>query len=93
MDAEPSCAAIAAKNGGVMAQDVVVNDNGTLRYVLVYVKEGLNGQSYKPIEASEKLDQYGCLYNPHVVALVAGENLKITKHRRHDAQTFTRCPR
>lgn len=77
MDAEPVCARIHG-GGGVPAQDEVVNDNGTLRYVLIYVKDGLGGKSYQPIDKNETLDQHGCLYEPHVLAIVAGQELDIT---------------
>ncbi len=75
MDAEPVCAHLHAT---VPSQEVTINDNGTLRYVMVYVKDGLNGKSYKPIDPVEKLNQYGCLYDPHVLGVVAGQELDIS---------------
>jgi len=76
MDAEPSCARI--HGGPVPSQEVTVNDNGTLRYVLVYVKDGLGNKTYKPIDPVEKMDQHGCLYEPHVLGIVAGQELDIS---------------
>ena len=76
MDAEPVCARI--HGGPVASQDVTLNDNGTLRYVLIYVKDGLGGKSYKPIQPRVILDQHGCLYDPHVLGIVAGQELDIT---------------
>ncbi len=92
MDAEPSCAAM---HNNIPSQEVVINDNGTLRYVMVYVKDGLNGKSYKPIEQKENLDQKGCLYEPHVIGLVNSEELDIsnddkTTHNIHPQPKINR---
>lgn len=86
MDAEPACKD--AHAGGVFAQEVVVNDNGTLQYVMVYVKEGLGEKSFQPIEKNVVLDQKGCLYDPHVFGVVAGQEFEIansdpTTHNVH----------
>ena len=77
MDAEPSCARM---HNNIPSQEVVLNDNGTLRYVMVYVKDGLGNKSYKPIDPVEKLAQHGCLYEPHVLGLVAGQELDISNN-------------
>ena len=52
--ADPFCVAAHAGQE-VVAQQLVVNDNGTLRYVFVYVKGGLEGQSF--VGASEALPE------------------------------------
>ncbi len=45
--------------------------------VLVYVSKGLEGQSFEtPADAAE-VDQHGCMYLPHVLALQAGQPLHI----------------
>src|SRR5262249_44827644 len=64
--------------GPVPSEEVTVNDNNTLRYVIVYVKDGLGNKSFKPIVQKVELDQKGCLYTPHVVALVAGQEVDIS---------------
>ena len=86
MDAEPACAQ--AHSGPVHSQEVVVNDNNTLRYVLVYVKEGLGDKSFQPLQQKVVLDQKGCLYEPHVFGVVAGQEFEIansdpTNHNIH----------
>ncbi len=86
MDAEPSCAKEHA--GPVYSQEVVLNDNGTLDYVLVYVKEGLGDKRFQPIQQKVVLDQKGCLYEPHVFGVVAGQDFEIansdpTTHNIH----------
>ncbi len=60
----------------VYAQNVVVNDNNTLKYVFVYVKEGISG-SYDPPSEPAVIDQKGCRYSPHVFGVQTGQNLKI----------------
>ena len=60
-----------------VSQKVVVNDNGTLRWVFVYVKEGLGDQKFAVSREAVELDQEGCTYEPHVLALQTGQTLKI----------------
>src|SRR5216117_1004378 len=59
-------------------ETVVVNPNGTLANVFVYVKSGLP-ESYKaPAPAGGvTLDQDGCRYHPHVLGIMVGQNLEI----------------
>jgi plastocyanin len=61
----------------VYTQDVVVNEDGTLRNVFVYVKEGLEGYSFPVSEESVVLDQNGCWYAPRVFGLMVGQTLII----------------
>lgn len=86
MDSEPSCAA--KHTGKVFPQTVVVNPNGTLRNVFVYVKTGLEGKKFPPPQTAVTLDQVGCMYDPHVFGVVVGQDLKIvnsdaTTHNVH----------
>ncbi len=57
-------------------QEVVVNPNKTLQWVLVYVKEGVTGTYPTPTEPIT-LDQHGCQYHPHVFGMQAGQPLKV----------------
>jgi plastocyanin len=59
-------------------ETVVVNPNGTLRNVTVYLKDGPNVATAPPAEAV--LAQDGCRYVPHVLALRAGQKLVVTNH-------------
>ena len=62
----------------VYAQTVVVNDNGTLKNVFVYVKEGLPaGYSFAAPSDPVVFDQTGCTYEPHVFGIQVGQPLKI----------------
>lgn len=55
---------------------VVVNENGTLRNVIVHVQAGLGNRTFDPAPAEPVvLDQNGCVYAPRVVALQVGQPL------------------
>ena len=60
---------------GLERKVVDVKDGG-LKDVFVYVKSGVTGTYPPPTEAVE-LDQTGCMYKPHIVALQVGQPLKI----------------
>ena len=60
-----------------MTDEVVVNDNGTLANVFVYVKEGLESLQFPTPNESVLLDQDGCVYRPHVLGVMAGQDITI----------------
>lgn len=74
MDADAYCKS--EHKEPVSEQEVVVNPNKTLEWVLVYVKEGVTGTYPAPTEAIT-LDQHGCQYRPHVFGMMAGQPLKV----------------
>ncbi len=76
MAADPFCMTAHA-GSDVTAQRLVVNDNGTIRYVFVYVKEGLEGKAFAAAAASTQLNQTGCMYDPHMIGMQAGQSLTI----------------
>lgn len=53
-------------------EDIVVNDNGTLRWVLVTVKEPVPGDLPVPTEPVV-VDQLGCMFLPHVAVARVGQ--------------------
>jgi len=59
-----------------MVPEVVVNSNGTLANVFVYVKEGLESLQF-PTPGAVLLDQNGCVYVPHVLGVMAGQDITI----------------
>ncbi|MEP7132113.1 MAG: TonB-dependent receptor, partial [Acidobacteriota bacterium] len=73
MEADAFCKS--AHSGPVYTEDAVVNPNGTLGWVLVYVKD-VQGKFPAPATAVT-LDQRGCQYHPHVFGIQAGQDLKI----------------
>ena len=82
-----SDAVCAARNTEpVLAPDGAVNSNGTLPNAFVYLKD-VSGTS-KPPTQPVTLDQKNCMYVPHVMAVMAGQALKIvssdpTTHNIH----------
>ena len=86
MDAEASC--MAMHKEPVYSDQVVVNDNNTLEYVFVYVKEGLGDKAYASPKDPVVLDQKGCMYHPHVIGVQTGQTVKVvnsdpTTHNIH----------
>jgi plastocyanin len=76
MSEETTCAA--KHPSGAFAETVVVNDNGTLRNVFVYVKSGLPANLTFPVPSSPvEIDQNGCQYAPHVFGIQVGQTLSI----------------
>jgi hypothetical protein len=76
MAADPFC--VTAHAGmETLSQRLVVNDNGTLRYVFVYVKGGLEGQTFTGAGNAIRLTQSGCMYDPHMVGLQVNQTLTI----------------
>ena len=75
MGAEAACAA--AYTEGPFAQTVVVNDNGTLANVFVYVKSGLEGMTFPTPGETVLLDQKNCRYEPHVLGVQTNQTIVI----------------
>lgn len=61
----------------VRSEAVVVNDNGTLRNTFVWIKSGLPKARWEAPAATVQLDQDGCVYHPHVLALMVGQDLEV----------------
>ena len=75
MDAEPTCQGQYTE--GPFTEEVVVNDNGTLANVFVYVKSGLEGMTFPTPGEKVLLDQKGCRYEPHVFGMQVNQPLII----------------
>jgi plastocyanin len=77
----------ASCKGANTAENIVVAD-GKLANVLVYVKDGLGDRTFAVPTDAVELDQSGCQYHPHVLAVMAGQTVKIvnsdpTTHNIH----------
>jgi len=76
-----------------LAETAIINSNGTVRYAFVWIKEGLPKARWIPPQSNVVLDQNGCVYRPHVLALMVGQQLEIdnsdpVNHNVHaEAQT------
>ena len=69
-------------------EDAVVNGNGTLKNVFVWVKSGLPDKQWQVPTTPVLLDQNGCQYKPHVIGVMAGQQIDIknsdaTNHNIH----------
>lgn len=75
MAANALCAA--HHDGQVLDESVLVNADGTLRNVVVWVSGGLEGKRYPAPDEPAVLDQRGCVYTPHVVTVMTGQRLLV----------------
>jgi plastocyanin len=75
MDADEGCMKKHAEP--VFSETVVVNDNGTLRNVFVYVKSGLPDKQWPVPSQPVVLDQHGCQYQPHVTGVQVGQKFVV----------------
>jgi hypothetical protein len=90
MDADPKCHAV--HTTPIATRHYVTDASGGLANVFVYVKEGLAGKKFPPKTESILLDQSGCLYQPYVLGIQAGQTLVIqnsddTSHNVHSIST------
>ena len=81
MSQDPAC------KGTNQAETVEVS-NGDLANVFVYVKEGLGNRTFDVPKDAVELNQEGCRYHPHVLGVMAGQNVEIknddkTTHNIH----------
>jgi plastocyanin len=74
MAAVPQCAQLHANP--VLDDTVVIGANGEIKDVVVYVTDGAKLGGSLPT-TPVLLDQKGCVYTPHVVALMAGQDLSV----------------
>lgn len=59
------------------AEVVLVNPNGTLKNVFVWIKSGLPAEKWPVPSQPARLDQKGCIYEPHVLGIMKGQQLEI----------------
>jgi hypothetical protein len=71
----PYCAS--CHPNGAKADTLILGDGQTMANVLVYVKSGLGKRKFDLPKSTEVLDQVGCLYTPHVVAIRANQTLVV----------------
>lgn len=74
MSQDPACVMGVAPN---FAQAYVVNKDGKLANVYVYVKQGFENYSFDFPKEPVVLDQSGCRYVPHVAAAMAGQMVRV----------------
>ncbi len=86
-DSDPYCSKVHASDP-LMSEEVVVDKNNDLANVVVYIKTGLENRTFPTPSDTVQLDQTGCHYRPHVIALMVNQPLAIvnsdqTTHNIH----------
>jgi plastocyanin len=81
MSQDPACK-------GDNASEIIVADGGKLANVFVYVKDGLGNRTFDVPKDAAVIDQKGCRYHPHVLGVMAGQDVQIknddpTTHNIH----------
>ena len=74
-DADPKCKLM--HPNGIASDQVIVNADGTLKNVFVYVKQGLEGKTFETPKDSVVFDQNGCQYHPKVFGIQTNQTLEI----------------
>jgi plastocyanin len=75
MAAVPNCAKM--HSSPATTEDVVLGNNGTLQNVVVYLKGNFSQYSFDPAKSTVLMDQKGCTYIPHILALMVGQQLQV----------------
>jgi plastocyanin len=78
MDSVPACARQHAKPA--LDDSVIIAPDGDLANVYVWVKSGLPNTQWPAPNGNARIDQVGCIYLPHVVAIQAGQGVEFTNH-------------
>jgi len=86
MSQDPICAKAHATPA--TTEDFVVSPDGGFDNVVVYVSDGLTSHNFQPPAQPAVLEQKGCQYRPHVLAMEAGQKLDVvnsdeTTHNIH----------
>jgi plastocyanin len=86
MAADPTCAE--QHSGPVFVQEIAADSKGDLQNVVVYVAEGLGDRAFDAPTQPVTVDQKGCMYQPHVLAVRANQPLHLvnddpTSHNIH----------
>ena len=86
MSADPSC--VKLHPGAASNEDYVTGSGGTLGNVVVFVSDGLGNRTFEVPTEPVIVEQSGCMYQPHVLALRANQKLRMvnrdsTTHNVH----------
>lgn len=76
LKADPNCG---KANGAaeVKTRLYVVGAEGGLANTLVYIKKGLEGRTFAPSAEKPLVDQKGCMYEPYISAVQAGQQFDV----------------
>ena len=87
MSADPYCAKTHSSSAP-STEDLLTDANGGLENVVVFVSGGLEAATFPVPDEPVMMEQKGCQYKPHVLAMRAGQKLKVvnddaTAHNIH----------
>jgi len=93
-DSDPFCAKAHA-SAPLSAEEVVVGKDGALANVIIYVKTGLENRTFPTPTETIQLNQAGCQYKPHVIAVMVNQPISVvnsdqTTHNIHPTPTNNR---
>jgi plastocyanin len=93
MSADPYCAK--AHSSAATTEDLVTDAGGGLENVVVYVSDGLGTTTFPIPDQPAVMEQKGCQYKPHVLAMRAGQKLNVvnsdaTTHNIHPSPNNNR---
>jgi len=76
MDADANCQ---QANAGKKVYDepVIAGKDGALLNAFVYLKTGLEGKNFEPVTEPVNMAQHGCMFEPRVIAVRAGQNVNV----------------
>jgi plastocyanin len=61
-----------------LTEEVVPGEDGTLQNVVVYLQGDFSSYTFDVPRLAARIDQKGCVYKPHAIALMAGQPLEVT---------------
>jgi plastocyanin len=76
LSGSPTCAKL--HSSPLIYPEVVTGNHGALADVIVYVKSGLENYRFVAPAAPARIDQRGCMYEPHIQGLMVGQKLGVT---------------
>ena len=77
MSQDQDCARMQAAQHKV-DESLVVNRDGTLANVFVYLKTGLEGKVFEPAAEARVIDQKGCWFGPRMMGMRTAQVLRVT---------------
>lgn len=89
MSANALCSKLHGKPAS--SQGVVLSPEEPPANVLVFVSQGLGNRSFDAPKQSAALEKKGCLYRPHVLAVIAGQKL-LVRNDDPTSHNFRRMP-
>ena len=78
IDMSGDSACVQAHHGNALDESLVVSSQGGLANAFVYVKSGLEGQTFATPSTPVAIDQNGCWFRPRVLGIQTNQALQIT---------------